>query len=207
MHLPLLLKWIIIWFSIAAPIGPVGILCIRRSLKRGRLSGFMTGMWTATIDGVYAWIAVFGVALVWDFLWAYKDILQSFAVLFLMFLGYKILKEPSHTWESKRIGKRGYISDFLSAAAITTSNPMTIFGLAAIFTGINITKDVTRPFSASMVILGVFLWSALWWFILSRGVCFIGKKTNTSILKWINTISGIVLVLFACFLLLNLILS
>lgn len=124
-----------------------------------------------------------------------------------MFLGYKILKEPHHTSETKRIGKRGYIADFLSAAVITTSNPMTIFALAAIFTGINITNDIVRPISASMVILGVFLGSALWWFILSRGVCFIGKKTNTSILKWINTISGVVLVLFACFLLLNLILS
>ena len=207
MHTPLILKWMMIGFSIAAPIGPVGILCIRRSLKRGRLSGFVTGLGTATVDAIYAWIAIFGVALIWDFLVTYKDILQAFAVLFLMFLGYKILKDTDHIWESQKLGKKGLLSDFLSTFVITMSNPMTIFSLAAIFTGIDITKSIGKPIHAVFVILGVFLGSTLWWFILSRGVCFIGKRTNKSILKWINTISGVILVLFACFLLLNLIFS
>ncbi|MEI6426208.1 MAG: LysE family transporter [Candidatus Absconditabacteria bacterium] len=207
MHLPLIIEGMAIGFSIAAPIGPVGILCIRRSLKRGRLSGFITGLGTATVDAIYAGIAVFGVSLIGDFLMSYKVFLELFAVLFLVFLGHKILTEKTAPGEVQKLGKKGLISDFLSTFAITMSNPMTIFAMAAIFTGININTRVHGSLSALMIVVGVFLGSAIWWFILSGIVCFIGKRTNKNILSIVNTISGVGLIAFALFLLINLLLS
>ncbi len=203
MYLPLLLKWIIIWFSVAAPIGPVGVLCIRRSLKRGRLSGFVSGLWTATMDAVYSVVAIFWIALVWDFLLLYKDFLQAFAVLFLVFLGHRILFEHRYS-SGPKLWRKGLLSDFLSTVIITWSNPMTIFGLAAIFTSIDITHEIVKPISAIMLVLGVFLGSTLWRFILSSWVQHIGKKMDHSIVAKINKIAGICLIGFGVFLMINL---
>lgn len=207
MHLPLLIKWIVIWFSIAAPIGPVGILCIRRTLKRGRLSGFVSGLGTATMDATYALIAIFGIALIWDFLLQYKDLLKMFAVVFLIFLWHRILFEHKSPIKNKNIWKRGLLSDFLSTAIITMSNPMTIFALAAIFTSIDINNEITQTTSCMQIILGVFLWSASRRFILSRWVEFIGEKVDHTIIEKINRIAGICLIGFGILLLISLFLG
>lgn len=200
-----LIKGVIIGFLIAAPVGPIGVLCIKRSFAKGPLSGLLTGLGAATADACYGVIAAFGLTLISDFLIGQKVTLQILGIIFLLYLGVKTFIENPASEAKGNVNGKGLISDYLTTVGLTLTNPTTIASFIAVFTGIGITAAANYT-DATLLVLGVFLGSAAWWLILSNGVGILRKKANNNFLKWVNRISGAVIVGFAVVLFINLIL-
>ncbi len=187
-----LLKGIILGFSIAAPVGPIGILCIRRTLQYGRLSGFFSGLGAAVADTIYGVISAFGLTLVSDFLISGRLWFHIIGGLFLLFLGCKtFLAKPIET--NGAVPHKTLVSDFVSTFFLTLANPLTIISFVAIFAGIGLSENQG---SAPLLVLGVFLGSTFWWLILSEGVTLFRKKISQRIMVWVNRIAGIIIIGF-----------
>jgi len=201
-----LLKGFVIGFSIAAPVGPIGLLCIRRTLAEGRTSGLVSGLGAATADAIYGCIAGFGLTFVSTLLISHQVWFRVVGGLFLCYLGLKaFLSRPAEQAASAK--GSGLIGAYASTFFLTLTNPMTIFSFAAIFAGMGVASAGGNYLSAGVLILGVFSGSALWWLLLSGGVSFFQAKFNLRELKWVNRISGIVILLFGLYILLSIRLS
>ena len=196
MDIYFLIKGIVIGFSIAAPVGPIGVLCIRRTLSNGRLSGLVSGLGAATADGFYGAVAAFGLTIISNVLVGQQFWFRLIGGLFLLYLGVKtFLSKPAE--KSTTDKKGGLFGDYASTLFLTITNPMTILSFVAIFAGLGLGNSNGNFVSAIMMVLGVVLGSALWWIILSGGVSILRSKFNTNSLKVVNWVSGIVLVSFA----------
>jgi threonine/homoserine/homoserine lactone efflux protein len=187
------LRGLIVGFSIAAPVGPIGLLCIQRTLTKGRTSGLMSGLGAATADGVYGGVAGFGVAFVSSFLVAQQMWLRLSGGTFLIYLGARIwFKNPGDVSQAARNG--GLASDYASTFALTLTNPLTIISFAAIFAGIGLGSSEGDYATAAILTFGVFAGSSLWWLLLSSTVNLFRRSSNSSTLKWVNRFSGAIIV-------------
>lgn len=195
MDLIFFIKGLIIGFSVAAPVGPIGILCIRRTLQFGRWSGFFSGLGAALADTLYGIIAAFGLTLISNVLVAYKSALHIGGGLFLIYLGFKTCF-ASAIEPSNRVTHKTLISDFVSTFFLTLTNPLTILSYLAIFAGFGLSEIEADFCTAGLLVMGVFLGSAIWWFILSEGVTFFRKKMSQKVMKWVNRCAGALIVLF-----------
>jgi len=198
-----LISGIIIGFSIAAPVGPIGVLCIRRTLAEGRLHGLVSGLGAATADAVYGCIAAFGLTFITDVLVQQQLWLRLVGGAFLLFLGARtILSKPS---EKPQLETRiGLLKAYGSTFFLTITNPVTILSFAAIFAGIGLGTAVADYGSAGLLVFSVFAGSALWWLILSGAVSLLRKKVTQRVLVWINRVSGAIIIGFGVFILLSL---
>jgi threonine/homoserine/homoserine lactone efflux protein len=200
MEMTFLLRGMVIGFSIAAPVGPIGILCIRRSLAKGRLSGFVTGMGAASADTVYGIFAAFGLTLVTSVLVEYRLWLQAAGLVFLLYLGVKTFLAKPGDAQEETPKPGGLLRDYISTFFLTITNPMTILSFTAVFAGIGL-AGTSGYAAASLIVFGVFLGSALWWLILSTGAGIFRKKAQATILGWVNKISGTIILGFGIFIL------
>lgn len=195
MDLDLLVRGIIIGLAIAAPVGPIGVLCIRRTLAEGRLVGFVSGLGAATADAVYGCIAGFGLAVVANLLLDYNLWIRLIGSVFLCYLGIATLRSaPSE--QPAAFGGSGLIAAYATTFALTITNPMTILAFAAIFTGLGITQTATSYTAALTLVAGVFSGSALWWLLLSSVVSIARSRLNTRSLGWIYRAAGAVMLGF-----------
>ena len=195
MSLPILLKGLILGFSIAAPVGPIGVLCIRRTLTDGRATGLVSGLGAASADALYGCIAGFGLTLLSDFLVSQQFWLRLMGGLFLFYLGIKtLLARPAQ--ESASAQGTGLLGAYTSTLFLTLTNPMTILSFAAIFAGLGVASTDGDYASAALLVLGVFLGSALWWLLLSGGVSLFRARFNLSALTWVNRLSGAIILAF-----------
>ncbi|WRH65422.1 MAG: LysE family transporter [Planktothrix sp. GU0601_MAG3] len=193
MDISVLAKGLIIGFSIAAPVGPIGILCIRRCLSQGYWAGFFTGLGAATADALYGFIAGFGLTIISNYLVSQQMGLKLMGGLFLCYLGFKIaLEKPTQEVANP---SRKMINAYASTFFLTISNPITILSFIAIFAGLGLGIK-NNYWDAGILVLGVFLGSGLWWFILVSGVSLFQDRINTHILQWINRISGLIIIGF-----------
>ncbi len=193
--LPALLRGLLLGFAIAAPVGPIGILCIRRTLAAGRATGFVSGLGAATADVLYGCIAAFGLTAVSELLVRQQGWLRLAGGLFLCYLGAKtLLSRPAA--EPAAAEGRGYVGAYLSTLALTLTNPMTIFAFLAVFAGLGVGQTVNGYAAAAAVVLGVFLGSAAWWFLLSAGVSLLRGKLTARHLLWVNRAAGVIIVGF-----------
>lgn len=198
MEISFLLKGLVIGFSIAAPVGPIGVLCIRRTLADGRASGLATGVGAATADAIYGSIAGFGLTLVSNVLIAQQLWLRLVGGAFLGYLGIRtILTKPSE--RSSVAGGSGLVAVFASTFFLTLTNPMTILSFAAVFAGLGLAGTGGNYVSAGALVLGVFTGSALWWIVLSSGAGVFRTKFNPRGLQWVNRISGAIITGFGLF--------
>lgn len=195
MDLAFLIKGVIIGFSVAAPVGPIGVLCIRRTLAEGRLSGFLSGIGAATADVTYGMIAGFGLTSVSNFLMGQQIWLRLIGGLFLCYLGIKTFKTKPSV-ETISSNKHGLIGNYFSTFLLTITNPMTIISFAAVFAGLGIGTIQTNYYSSLVLVIGVFLGSGLWWLTLSTIVNVLGKRFNPKRLIWVNKVSGIIVLIF-----------
>jgi threonine/homoserine/homoserine lactone efflux protein len=187
-------KGLLIGFSIAAPVGPIGALCIQRTIKYGWLSGLFTGLGAATADMLYGAVAAFGLTVVSNFLLEQQLWLKGGGGFFLIYLGIKILMaKPSDDGSAGR--HRNIFVHYFSTLVLTITNPVTILSFVAIFAGLGV-GSLGEKEAAPWVVLGVFTGSALWWLILSVGVAAFRKKFNEAAFIVINRISGLIIVLF-----------
>ncbi len=202
MDFTFLFKGLVIGFSIAAPVGPIGVLCVRRTLAEGRVFGLVSGLGAATADAIYGCIAGFGVTFVSSFLVRHQMWLRLIGGAFLCYLGLKtLLVRPK---EQAVVTKgRGLIGAYASTFFLTLTNPMTVISFAAIFAGLGLADAGGDYVSAGALVLGVFVGSALWWLILSGGVGIFRKRFSFHGLKWVNRISGVIITGFGLLALLS----
>ena len=190
----LLLKGGIIGVTIAAPVGPIGILCIKRTLEQGKWIGFVSGLGAATADGVYGIIAGLGLTVIIHFLTGISIWLQLIGGVFLLYLGIQMLRaKPAHEAAKASRGKNP-LKAYLSTLFLTITNPVTILSFLAIFAGLGIT---TTEYSGVILALGVFIGSAIWWLLLSIGIASLSRFIGKKLFQGIHYASGIVLITFA----------
>lgn len=190
-----LIKGLIIGFSIAAPVGPIGVLTIKRTLAEGRISGFVTGMGAAMADTVYGIIAGFGLTAISAFLMSQAFWIRLIGGIFLIVLGIKSFASKPAS-KAANIDSKGLFSNFISTFFLTITNPSTILSFLAIFTALGL-GTANTDYSASLtLVLGICLGSALWWFILSTIVSFFQSKITPDRLVWINRLSGVIIISF-----------
>lgn len=182
-------------FSIAAPVGPIGILCIQRTLTQGQLHGFVSGLGAATADAVYGSLAAFGLTAITGYLVAQTEWLRVVGVIFLCYLGIKTFLTRSAT-PSQITQKGGGASAYASTFVLTLTNPMTILAFIAIFAGLGLAETTQSYTSAGLLVWGVFTGSALWWLLLSSGATLFRHKLDARRLTWINKGAGVIIVVF-----------
>ncbi|MBP2630203.1 MAG: Lysine exporter protein [Firmicutes bacterium] len=186
------MKGIILGFSIAAPVGPIGVLCIRRTLAKGMLNGFLSGVGTATADAMYGCIAAFGVTVVAAFLIDNQFYLRLVGGLFLLYLGYTTFRSiPAET--AAKAGDQDLLGAYTSAFFLTLTNPMTIMSFAAVFAGLGIGETGGNYMLVGLVVFGVFIGSMFWWLLLSGIVNVFRTTFDARRLKYVNQFSGFII--------------
>lgn len=189
-----LMKGILLGFSIAAPVGPIGVLCIRRTLAKGLLNGVLSGLGTATADAIYGCMAAFGLTIVSGFLLGYQIYLHIVGGAFLLYLGYKTFKaRPSDT--GAKVNGKGWFSAYSSAFFLTLTNPMTILSFAAMFAGVGLGATGNTG-TAVVFVSGVFVGSMIWWLLLSGAVSMFRSHLDFHRLRYVNRLSGVVITIF-----------
>ncbi len=188
----LFLRGLIIGFSIAAPVGPIGVLCIRRTLAEGRLTGFLSGMGAASADMFYGAVAAFGLTAIQNVLLGQSGWLRIVGGMFLLYLGVKtFFSKPSEG--SLKSSRGGLFGAYLSTFLLTITNPLTILSFLAIFAGLQLAETNGDYASATLMVLGVFLGSAAWWLALSMGVSLLREKFTPALLTWVNRLAGVII--------------
>jgi threonine/homoserine/homoserine lactone efflux protein len=185
----LLLKGLIIGFSIAAPVGPIGVLVIRRTLAAGRIVGLASGLGAATADALYGCIAGFGLTFISGLLISNQLWVRLIGGLFLCYVGVRaFLSAPAE--RAADAAGASLRSSYLATLALTLTNPTTILSFAAILAGLGIGAAGGDYSAAALLVLGVFSGSALWWLLLSSGVSLLRLRLTPAILRWVNRASG-----------------
>jgi threonine/homoserine/homoserine lactone efflux protein len=191
----LFFKGFIIGFSIAAPVGPIGILCIQRTLAGGKVQGLVTGLGAATADAIYGFIAAFGLTFISNFLVQQSIWIRLIGGLFLGYLGIKaFLSKPQSQVLS--VANRNTLSSYGTTFFLTLANPMTILFFAGVFAGLGMVSESIQYTSAGLMVMGVFIGSGAWWLILSSATSILRNKINERKLAWVNKISGVVILAF-----------
>ena len=205
MNLVLFLKGVVVGLSMAVPVGPIGILCIRRTLLEGRLSGFVSALGLATADVVFGCIAGFGLTFISDFLISQQFWLRLIGGLFLCAIGLKVLMTKFVEQEVTSRGK-GLVGAYTSMFFLTLTYPMTVLIFLGIFAGLGIGSTKGNYLAIAALVLGVFIGSILWWASLSIFVGSLRDRFRTQNWQWVNKISGILITGFGLAVLLSLIL-
>ena len=161
-------KGVVIGFSIAAPVGPIGLLCLRRSLAEGRWAGFVSGLGAATADGIYGLVAALGfstLAAAWidQAYW-----LHLAGACFLVYLGVTTAMSSPTRSAAETTASSGLAAAYWTTFALTLTNPMTILAFAGIIAAVSGPSEPASSASAVLLVSGVFSGSAAWWLILSQ---------------------------------------
>ncbi|MFA5058436.1 MAG: LysE family transporter [Opitutaceae bacterium] len=192
-----LLKGLVIGFAIAAPVGPINLLCLRRSLSDGRRVGFVSGLGAAFADTTYGVIAAAGLTAVTDFLIGHRVWLQLFGGAFLLVLGVFTMRAHAPRREAAAPVHVGRLRDaFVSTYVLTLANPMTIIAFTGVFAGLGLGWRTGRTIDALQLIGGVFTGSSLWWLLLALLAGTFGRHLNDGTLRWINRIAGGIIAAF-----------
>jgi threonine/homoserine/homoserine lactone efflux protein len=187
------LKGLIIGFAMAVPIGPIGVMCIRKTLTEGHSRGMIIGLGAATADSLFGSIAAFGLTFVSDVIASQHFWLSLLGGGLLLFLGIR-------TFRAKRkdtiipFDKKGLLGSYLSSFLLALTNPVTIFAFVAVFAAFGLGHRLNF-ISAYILVLGVFSGSCLWFLTLSYGATFFRKKLDSGGLRLVNKISGVLIIL------------
>ncbi len=178
-------KGILLGFSIAMPVGPIGILCIGNCLNFGRRYGLMTGFGAAVADMLYGMVAGLGLTALMTFMLDMKLWLQIGGGLFLCYLGLRLFRSKETTTKNQQ--NCSVASTFYTTFLLTLTNPMTILSFLAIYAGFGADFESNGFLATIILSLGVFSGSMLWWCLLSSVASYYKHSMNT---KWLNRISG-----------------
>jgi threonine/homoserine/homoserine lactone efflux protein len=193
MDLALFWRGLLLGFSIAAPVGPIGVLCIRRSLTGGAGLGLASGLGAATADAAYGSVAAFGLTLVADVLVAQHAWLGLLGGAYLLGLGLRTVFSLPADREDAPESRGGLVAAYVSTLFLTLTNPMTILSFAAIFAGLGLAAGMNNPATAVWLVAGVFGGSAAWWVLLSQGASRLRGWLTPARLLWVNRLSGLLI--------------
>ena len=195
MDLSLLARSLVLGFTIAAAVGPISLLTIRRTIEHGRLYGLASGFGVALADGTYAAIAAFGLAAVTTVLVGARPVLGFVGGIVIVWLAWRTaMSRPAATTIDGNGKRPGLVGAAVSIYALTMTNPMTILSFAALFAALGVTGS--GGVGAATVTLGVAAGSGLWWAVLTTVVAWLRSRVTTRGLTWVNRISGAALLVF-----------
>jgi threonine/homoserine/homoserine lactone efflux protein len=190
MQLDLLIRGLIIGLSIAVPVGPIGVLCIRRTIAEGRLKGFITGLGAATGDATYGGVAAFGLTIVTNLLIGQQIWLRLIGGAFLIYLGAQTFRSRPPEKEVKSTSE-SLLKNYFSTLLLTVMNPLTILMFTAVFAGFGV--SLIGFDQAAILTLGVFIGSACWWVILTLIVGFFRGRFDARWMRVLNVGSGLLI--------------
>ncbi|HEY9165078.1 MAG TPA: LysE family transporter [Candidatus Kryptonia bacterium] len=191
MDLTVFLKGVLVGFGMAVPIGPIGIMCIRKTLAEGRIHGLIIGLGAATGDLIYGCVASFGLTVVSNTLFTQRFWIRLVGGALLLFMG--VGTYFAHSVDPDiHINKNGFLRSYLTIVFLTLTNPLTIFGFIAAFATFGLGRGLGY-FSSSVLGVGVSVGSCLWFLSLISGVTLFRKKLNHVRLRWVNRIAGILI--------------
>jgi threonine/homoserine/homoserine lactone efflux protein len=191
------IKGIIIGLLVSAPLGPIGIMCIQRTLNRGYMSGFVSGLGAAAADIIFAVIAGFGLSIILNFIEEKHIYFQILGGIFVLYIGYRIFNtNPVKQLRLQRLNKTRLSQDFASIFLLTISNPMAVFLFIAIMAALKVANDLYSIFELSILIAGIAGGAILWWFVLASIANRFRKKIRLKNIWWLNKITGSVVFLF-----------
>jgi threonine/homoserine/homoserine lactone efflux protein len=192
--LPLPLKGVVVGFTIAAAIGPISLLTIRRTIAHGQLYGLVSGFGVATADASYAGIAAFGLTAVTSLFVSGRLVLGLLGGAIIAVLGVRtMLMRPVEAAPDAE--RPGLFGAYASIYALTMTNPMTILVFLGVFAGLGFAAGASFA-DAAIVTVAVWVGSALWWIVLTSFVAWVRGRVSTAALTWVNRISGAALVAF-----------
>lgn len=190
------IKGLAFGFILAATVGPMWVLCFRRTVAAGALTGFVSGMGIAVADGLYGAVAAFGLTAVSGFLLEQRFWIGLAGAAFLLYLGIKSLLAKPKELGTEKPETTGLAAAFLSTLGLTLTNPPTILAFAAIFAGLGLAAG-TDYGAAAWIVLGVFLGSAAWWIILAAAAGRLRGRIGPAFVRTINVVSGFFILGFA----------
>jgi threonine/homoserine/homoserine lactone efflux protein len=192
MDVGLFLRGLVLGFAIAAAVGPISLLTIRRTLTDGLRAGLASGAGVATADAAYASVAAFGLTVISDVLVAQARLLGLVGGAFLVYLGLRTLTRPATpATAATGTASRGVVAAYVSILALTLANPATILSFAALFVGLGVIGQGGLP--AALLVAGVFLGSMAWWAVLTFTVSQFRSRVTPSVLRAITIISGVLI--------------
>ena len=196
MDLGLIGRGFLLGFAVAAPVGPIGVLVIRRTLAVGPRTGFISGLGAATADAAYGSVAALGLTAAAGSLVAHSDLLRLGGGLFLCWFGVRtLLARPAESDGAGAAPPRLWTA-YGSTLLLTITNPMTILSFAAAFAGLGLANGVIGPATGLSLVAAVFLGSMLWWALLSGGVGVLRGSLGAGALRVVNWVAGLLLVAF-----------
>ena len=194
MFLALLVKGAVIGFMVSIPLGPIGVLCVQRTLNKGRRSGFVSGLGAAAADTVFALVAGLGLSIIIGFIEEQQIYFQIIGGLIVISLGIHVFySNPVRQIRMQRLNRNKLSNDFLSVFFLTISNPLAIFLFLAMFTGVNLTSGPMSFFNLIFMIAGVSLGATSWWFFLSSFVNVFRHRIRLKNIWWMNKVAGVLI--------------
>jgi threonine/homoserine/homoserine lactone efflux protein len=188
-------RGLLMGLAVAAPVGPIGLLCIQRTLQDGRVYGLATGLGAATADAFYGLVAAFGLTFISSFFLEQQDWIALLGGLYLCYLGQRVIRSaPPAMVTQNRQG--GLLQAYGSTLLLTLTNPLTILSFVAIFAGLGLAQGGDDYLAAGVLVLGVFCGSAAWWLLLSGGVSLVRRRFNAGAMIWVNRLSGAIIIAF-----------
>ena len=191
----MLLQGVVLGIAIAAPVGPIGLLCIRRTLQHGPLMGFFTGFGAAVADTIFGAIAAFGVSAALSFLRGNEVGFQLVGGVFLMVVAIRTFRQKPRDEEreaARAPDTPSFLGGFLTGLSLTLTNPATIMAFIAIFAGFGLGGNLGHV-DATTLVLGVFLGASAWWMSLSMGVAAVRHRISDEHLTLLNHCTGLAL--------------
>jgi threonine/homoserine/homoserine lactone efflux protein len=194
MILTLLIKGIIVGLLASIPLGPIGIICIQRTINKGKLSGFLSGMGAASADTIFAAIAGFSLSFIISFIEERQIIFQAIGGIIVFGLGIKIFyTNPVRQLRRHKRKQKNLLEDYLSVLLVTITNPLAVFLFIALFASLGVVVEGPNITLSLVATSGVFLGALLWWYILTTLVDTFRNKFRLKQLWWINKLSGAVI--------------
>jgi threonine/homoserine/homoserine lactone efflux protein len=193
MELTIFLKGILIGFAMAVPVGPMGIMCIRKTLTEGRLRGLIIGLGAGTADLLYCSVAAFGLTIISNTLFNQRLWIRLIGGALLFFLGIRTFRaQPADP--NIPVNSSGILRSYLTTVFLTLTNPLTIFSFLAVFAALGLGNGLSY-FSAAALVVGVFFGSCSWFLLISSGAILFKKKLDLTGLRWVNKIAGILIII------------
>ena len=191
----ILLKGLVIGIFVSAPVGPVGLLCMQRTLNRGRAHGFATALGATFSDLIYAIIAVFSMSFIIDFIKEHHFILQIIGSIIVALFGlYTYLSNPVKNLTKFDAEKRNHVQDFLTSFGLTITNPLVVFLFIALFAKFSFVTEDTTFWQNIAGIFFILMGAFFWWFFLVSSVNLFRKRFNPRRLYLINQLTGLIFV-------------
>ena len=189
------LRGFVLGFTIAAAVGPISLLVIRRTVAQGWAYGFVSGLGVATADATYGAIAAFGLSAITDVLVNARLVLGLAGGIFLLWMAWQTIRSTPSEAAAVTAPRRGYAGAYLSILGLTMANPMTILSFGALFAGLGVTSGATGD--AALVVLGVLLGSTTWWVVLTTVIGTLRTRVTPAWIHRINLASGLIIGAFA----------